>query len=302
MVRDTLAIPATGAGVERQFSRSGRIMASLRRRLSPETVYEIMMYKNHLARKKQDLDYGKTRVRLWLSRSNKSMRKSQSSRNGEITGGQIRSDVLGCKIQYISSTSSKCGKIYLFTYFYQSLTSITSRAERAASTSYERAARGLRSARLCSSMLLVAWRLARRCSSLGAWLVDARRLALGSSMLVAWRLARRCSSLGAWLVDARRLALGSSMLVAWRLACCQPWRHFSPFCRWHHPIRLWVRLALTSAGKRCTPEFVDGKCPHIALARLPLYKSYKTGNSWPPIGFMITEFRSDLRKSTTRFH
>jgi hypothetical protein len=55
MVRDTLAVPATGAGVERQFSYSGRIMTSLRRRLSPETVYEIMMYKNHLARKRQEL-------------------------------------------------------------------------------------------------------------------------------------------------------------------------------------------------------------------------------------------------------
>lgn len=55
MVRDTLAVPATGAGVERQFSRSGRIMTSLRRRLSPETVYEIMMYKNHLHRKRQEL-------------------------------------------------------------------------------------------------------------------------------------------------------------------------------------------------------------------------------------------------------
>ena len=30
-------------------------MTSLRCRLSPETVYEIMMYKNHLARKQQEL-------------------------------------------------------------------------------------------------------------------------------------------------------------------------------------------------------------------------------------------------------
>ena len=55
MVRDTLAVPATGVGVERQFSSSGRIMTSLRRRLSPDTVYEIMMYKNHLVRKRQEL-------------------------------------------------------------------------------------------------------------------------------------------------------------------------------------------------------------------------------------------------------
>ena len=49
--RDTLAVPATGAGVERQFSSSGRIITSLHHRLSPDTVYEIMMYKNHLVRK-----------------------------------------------------------------------------------------------------------------------------------------------------------------------------------------------------------------------------------------------------------
>ncbi|TMC16303.1 MAG: hAT transposon family protein [Chloroflexi bacterium] len=55
MVRDTLAVPATGAGVERQFSRSGRVITSLRHRLNPETVYEIMMYKNHLARTQQEL-------------------------------------------------------------------------------------------------------------------------------------------------------------------------------------------------------------------------------------------------------
>src|SRR5205085_9294010 len=54
MVRDTLAVPATGAGVERQFSRSGRIVTPLRHRLNPETVHEIMMYKNHLARRGQE--------------------------------------------------------------------------------------------------------------------------------------------------------------------------------------------------------------------------------------------------------
>ena len=54
MVRDTLAVPATGAGVERQFSRSGRIVTPLRHRLNPETVHDIMIYKNDLARKRQE--------------------------------------------------------------------------------------------------------------------------------------------------------------------------------------------------------------------------------------------------------
>ena len=50
MMRGTLAVSAIGAGVERQFSRFERVITSLRHRLNPETVYEIMMYKNHLAR------------------------------------------------------------------------------------------------------------------------------------------------------------------------------------------------------------------------------------------------------------
>jgi hypothetical protein len=55
MMRDTLAVPATGAGVERQFSCSGRIITPLRNRLEPEMTKEIMMYKNHLAWEKQEL-------------------------------------------------------------------------------------------------------------------------------------------------------------------------------------------------------------------------------------------------------
>ena len=62
--------------------------------------------------------------------------------------------------------------------------------------------------------------------------------------------------------------------------------------------QVWVRLALTSAGKRCSLEFVDQE--HELGSRLCLYKSYKTGNLWLPIGFMITEFRSDLGNSTTQ--
>ena len=55
MVRDTLAVPATGAGVEREFSCSGRVISALRHRLSPETVHEIVKYKNYLKRKQDEL-------------------------------------------------------------------------------------------------------------------------------------------------------------------------------------------------------------------------------------------------------
>src|SRR5436190_21061956 len=55
MMRDTLAVSAIEADVERQFSRFERVITSLRHRLNPEIVYEIMMYKNHLARTQQEL-------------------------------------------------------------------------------------------------------------------------------------------------------------------------------------------------------------------------------------------------------
>ena len=46
MVRDNLAVPATGAGVEREFSCSGRVI---------ETVYKIVIYKIYLKRKQDEL-------------------------------------------------------------------------------------------------------------------------------------------------------------------------------------------------------------------------------------------------------
>lgn len=50
MARDTLAAPCTGADVEREFSKSGRISPWTRNRLNPDTVSEIMMQKNYLQR------------------------------------------------------------------------------------------------------------------------------------------------------------------------------------------------------------------------------------------------------------
>jgi len=46
MLRDTLAVPATGAGVEREFRGHRRVI---------ETVYKIVIYKNYLKRKQDEL-------------------------------------------------------------------------------------------------------------------------------------------------------------------------------------------------------------------------------------------------------
>ena len=51
MFRDIMAIPPTGAGVERQFSKSGRVATWTRSRLNARTISEIILFKNFLARK-----------------------------------------------------------------------------------------------------------------------------------------------------------------------------------------------------------------------------------------------------------
>jgi len=50
MARDTFAVPATGAGVERQFSKSGRVVTWTQALLKPDTVCEVMRYKDYLSR------------------------------------------------------------------------------------------------------------------------------------------------------------------------------------------------------------------------------------------------------------
>jgi len=50
MARDVLAVPATGAGVEREFSIAGKITTTLQACLDPATIEPTMMYKNHLLR------------------------------------------------------------------------------------------------------------------------------------------------------------------------------------------------------------------------------------------------------------
>jgi len=50
MVRDIYAVPATGAGVEREFSKSGRVASTTRARLNPITVEETMRMKDRIRR------------------------------------------------------------------------------------------------------------------------------------------------------------------------------------------------------------------------------------------------------------
>ena len=49
MARDILSVPASGSGVERQFSVTGRLATWQRHRLAPKNVSNSMIYKAHLA-------------------------------------------------------------------------------------------------------------------------------------------------------------------------------------------------------------------------------------------------------------
>ena len=57
MFRDTFAVPATGAGVEREFSKSGRVVTPIRARLNHTTVTESMLVKSMLVRQGEMLTY-----------------------------------------------------------------------------------------------------------------------------------------------------------------------------------------------------------------------------------------------------
>lgn len=57
MARYYFAVTVTGAGVERQFSGSGRVVTPGRSRLSAIIISNIVMYKNHLVCLNKDIEY-----------------------------------------------------------------------------------------------------------------------------------------------------------------------------------------------------------------------------------------------------
>ena len=65
MARDVFAVPATGAGVGRQFSKSGRIAIWARALLHPDTVRDIMMYKDYLSRTGKLLTHGRRGLEIY---------------------------------------------------------------------------------------------------------------------------------------------------------------------------------------------------------------------------------------------
>jgi hypothetical protein len=54
-VRNTLAVPPTGAGVERQFSKSGKVATPTRWSISANRITQVMMLKDSLERRKRPI-------------------------------------------------------------------------------------------------------------------------------------------------------------------------------------------------------------------------------------------------------
>ena len=74
MARDTLAVPATGAGVERMFSKSGRVASWSRARLQAATIRETMLYKDLLVRSGNPLNEEEERQKVERRRERKRLK------------------------------------------------------------------------------------------------------------------------------------------------------------------------------------------------------------------------------------
>ena len=83
MARDTFAVPATGAGVERIFSKSGRVASWTRARLNPKTITEIMLYKDHLSRQGRPLNAEDERNKMESKNERRQNPQSISTRRKE---------------------------------------------------------------------------------------------------------------------------------------------------------------------------------------------------------------------------
>lgn len=84
MARDTFAVPATGAGVERTFSKSGRVATWARAQLHADTISETMLYKEYLSRIGQPLNQE--------TEKRKAERRKERKRNPKEALQQVDSD------------------------------------------------------------------------------------------------------------------------------------------------------------------------------------------------------------------
>ena len=93
MARNTFAVSATGAGVERIFSRSGRVATWTRARLKAKTIVETMLYKEFLGRLGHPLNEAKERQSAERKKDKKKMKGNEDSvSQSENEGADSESD------------------------------------------------------------------------------------------------------------------------------------------------------------------------------------------------------------------
>jgi hypothetical protein len=77
MARDTFAVPATGAGIEGMFSKSGQAATWTRARLQATTIVEIMLYKEFLGRLGHPLNEADERQKAERKKDKKKMKATR---------------------------------------------------------------------------------------------------------------------------------------------------------------------------------------------------------------------------------
>ena len=94
MARDTFAVPATGAGVERMFSKSGRVASWSRARLQAATIRETMLYKDLLVRSGNPLNEEEERCKAERRKERKKKIKTAEEQVSESENDEDDDPVL----------------------------------------------------------------------------------------------------------------------------------------------------------------------------------------------------------------
>ena len=92
IAHDTFAVPATGAGVERVFSKSGQVATWSRTRLHAKTIAETMLYKELLVRLGHPLNEADERRKAERKKDKKKKMKGLGQRVPQSENQAIDSD------------------------------------------------------------------------------------------------------------------------------------------------------------------------------------------------------------------
>jgi hypothetical protein len=100
MARDRYAVPATGAGVERTFSKSGRVATWTRARLQSKTINETMLYKDYLSRIGQPLNGEEERRRAERKRERRKNPTPAEEDNSDSEGDEEEPELIKWELEW----------------------------------------------------------------------------------------------------------------------------------------------------------------------------------------------------------